>query len=312
MCRSSESPIDRIKAALDEMPDWMSARAAAAMGQVVLDCHLIVNRTEGFAAEATRRFEKSGGYKADGALGIVPWLKDKAKLGGGDAAQHVQVARQLEQLPRTEAALARGEIGYPHAVAMARTAEHVGVIEVRKAETSLLKAAATVDVDQFVGVVRNFEHQVDADAALEAANRAHQRRYLSIGEPINGLARIEGQLVPEAAAIIRTSIEPFMKPAKGDERTAGQRMHDALIEALRLGGARRVPGNRVAAGHTINNDVSAARDQSASSSHTEHAAPRVQVIIKASADTLAGLKGAPAGELEWGGTIPAETVANCA
>ena len=34
----------------------------------------------------------------------------------------------------------------------------------------------------------------------------------------------------------------------------------------------------------------------------------MQLIIKASVDTLAGIDGAPAGELEWGGTLPAETV----
>src|SRR5205807_6886100 len=38
------------------------------------------------------------------------------------------------------------------------------------------------------------------------------------------------------------------------------------------------------------------------------AGPRPQLIIKAAADTLAGIQGAPAGQLEWGGTVPAETV----
>ena len=103
----------------------------------------------------------------------------------------------------------------------------------------------------------------------------------------NGLARIEGQLVPEAAATLRTAMEPFLKPAKGDERTAGQRAHDALVEICRRGtGANPgdTTGGRTGAG------------------------PRPMLIIKADLDTLAGLAGAPAGELEWGGTIPAETV----
>src|ERR1700740_1582641 len=127
MCRGSESPIERIKAALDEMPAWMARKPGSELGTVVLECREIVNRTEGLSAEATRRFEKSGGYRDDGALGIVPWLKERTKLSGGDAAVHVQVARQLEQLPRTEEALARGEIGYQHAIAMGGTAEHVVV-----------------------------------------------------------------------------------------------------------------------------------------------------------------------------------------
>jgi hypothetical protein len=192
----------------------------------------------------------------------------------------VQVARQLEQLPRTEEALSRGDINYQHAVAMARTAEHVGVTAVRKAEAALLKSAETMDAGKFVDVVKNFEHRVDADAALHEANRAHARRYLIISEPVNGLAHIEGQLVAEAAASIRSAMEPFLKPRKGDERTSGQRMHDALVDVCRSAGPR----------------------------HQDGAGPRPQIIVKASLDTLAGIAGAPAGQLDWGGTIPAETV----
>src|SRR5437879_5818521 len=40
----------------------------------------------------------------------------------------------------------------------------------------------------------------------------------------------------------------------------------------------------------------------------EGAGPRPQLIIRASLDTLAGIPGAPAGELEGGGTVPAATV----
>jgi hypothetical protein len=56
----------------------------------------------------TRRFDKAGGYRADGALGMVPWLRTHGKLSAGAAAEHVETARQLEKLPRTEEALARG------------------------------------------------------------------------------------------------------------------------------------------------------------------------------------------------------------
>jgi len=78
-------------------------------------------------------------------------------------------------------------------------------------------------------------------------------------------------------------MNPFMKPMKDDQRTLGQRAADALIEAC-LGGSQRADG----------------------------AGPRPQLIIRASLETLAGTPGAPAGELEWGGTIRAATVTDCA
>jgi uncharacterized protein DUF222/HNH endonuclease len=286
MCRSSETPLDRIVSALRDLPAWVADQPAGQLGQVIIKGREIIDRTEAVTAEATRRFEKAGGYKADGFLGMVPWLRVNGKLSGGAAAERVETARQLRELPRTEEALARGEIGYQHAVAMARAAEHVGAGNVRKAETTLLKAAETMDPGQFVAVAKKFEHQVDAEAVLADANRAHERRYLQIGDVLNGLVRLEGQIVPEAAAMLRTRMEPFMKPAKGDDRSAGQRAHDALLEILRRGGATGQADVKNRAG----------------------GGPRPMLIIKADLDTLAGIDGAPAGELEWGGTIPAETV----
>src|SRR5205814_9042383 len=239
VCRSSETPLDRIMSGLKDLPSWLAQQPAGQLGEVIIKGREIIDRTEAVAADATRRFEKAGGYKADGFLGMVPWLRVNGKLSGGAAAERVETARQLKALPRTEEALTRGEIGYQHAVAMARTAEHVGAAQVRKAEATLLKAAETMDPGQFVSVAKNFEHQVDAERALSEANQAHQRRYLQIGEAINGLVRIEGQVTPDAGAIIRTAIEPYAKPSKGDERTAGQRLADALVEECRRRGSGR-------------------------------------------------------------------------
>jgi hypothetical protein len=137
-----------------------------------------------------------------------------------------------------------------------------------------------MDAGRFVAVVKDFEHKVAADAFLSEANWAHRHRYLTISGPFNGLARIEGQLVPEAVAIIRNAMEPFMKPSKNDERTAGQRAHDALVEVCQSIGGGRADGSP---------------------------APP-QLIVKTSVDTLAGIPGAPPGEIDFGGTIPAETV----
>src|SRR5438309_447899 len=81
-------------------------------------------------------------------------------------------------------------------------------------------------------------------------------------------------------AALRTALQPFMKPIPNDERSYGQRSVDALMELCRQGSGGRRDG----------------------------AGPRPQLIIRASLDTLAGIKGAPAGELDGGGTVPAETV----
>src|SRR5437867_249372 len=194
------NPLARILLELGAVPAWLDGLEGATLEEALIQVREVVDRTESLFAGGLRRFDTSGEYAADGAIGIVPWLRWKCRLSAGAAAERVGIARQLDHLPKTEEAFARGELSYQHVAVMARTAEHVGAAAVRKAEVSLLNAAETMDPGQFVGVAKNFEHRVDG------------------------------------------------------------------------------------------------------------AGPRPQLIIRATVETLAGIPGAPAGELEGGSTVPAETV----
>src|SRR3984893_7871672 len=137
-----------------------------------------------------------------------------------------------------------------------------------------------MDPGQFTTVEKNFEHRVDAAAALAETNRAYQRRYLHISEPQGGVVRLDGLLDAEGGATVRAALAGLMKPTKDDQRPPGKRCADALVEFW-----RQAPGSKRAS-----------------------SGPRPQLIIRASLDTLAGIPGASAGELEGGGTVPAETV----
>jgi uncharacterized protein DUF222/HNH endonuclease len=274
------TPVARMKAALDDLPGWLRTLDDASLGEPLTEIRSVIDRSEAVFADGVRRLDKSREYRADGALTVIDWLKWKCKLSGGAAAERVEIARQLEKLPKTEVAFANGDVGYQHVAVMARAAQHVGAAAVRREEAKLLQAAETMDPGKFTSVARNFEHRVDADGALAQANRAYERRYLHLGEPQDGLVRIDGLLDAEGGATLRTALQPFMKPVKDDARSFGQRQHDALIELVRHG----------------------------SSGKRDGAGPRPQLIIRASLDTLAGVPGAPAGELEGGGTVPAATV----
>src|SRR5438034_2319427 len=124
------------------------------------------------------------------------------------------------------------------------------------------------------------EHRADAAGALAEANRAYQRRYLHVGDPQDGVGRLVGLLDAEGGATVRTALAGLMKPIKDDDRSYGQRGADALVELCRQRSGSKGDGS----------------------------GPRPQLIISASLDTLAGIPGAPAGELEGGGTVAAETV----
>jgi hypothetical protein len=270
----------RLTAAINDYAAALRNADGATLGEGLIRTREAKDRLECVFAEGLRRFEKSGEYAAEGALDLVAWLRANCKLSGGAAAERVGIARQLEQLPQTQKAFASGDLAYQHVAVMARTADHVGVAAVQKAEASLLKAAETMDPGVFTGVAKNFEHRVDAAAALAEANRAHERRYLHVGEPLDGMVRLDGLLDVEGGAILRTALNAGVLPGKDDDRTPGQRRADALIDLCR----RKAGGSATGAG------------------------PRPHLVIRASLDTLLGTPGAPAGELEVGGSVPAETV----
>jgi uncharacterized protein DUF222 len=276
-----EVAVEKLRVGVQAMAAWIRQGEGDTLGEALIQIREVgIDPLEAVFSRGVRRFDKSGEYKADGALSLTAWLRWKCKLSGGAAMERVEIARQLEKLPQTEAAFANGDLGFQHVAVLARTAEHVGAAAVRKEEANLLRAAQTMDPGQFTTVAKNFEHRVDAAGALAEANHAYQRRYFHIAEPVDGLVRLDGVLDAEGGATLRGALQKFMKPVKDDGRNHGQRSVDALMELCRHGSENKQNGS----------------------------GPRPQLIIRASLDTLAGTKGAPAGELEGGGTVPAETV----
>jgi hypothetical protein len=268
--------------AISSFASCVAAVDGAALGEGLIQVRESTDRLEAVFADGLRRFDKSGEFAADGALNIVSWLRWKCRLSGGAAAERVTIARQLDQLPKTEAAFARGDLGYQHVAAIARTADNVGAAAVRKEEGQLLKAAETLDPGQFTGVVKSFEHRVDAAVALAEANRAHARRYLHLSESSNGLVHLEGLLDSEGGATLKTALNALMPPPRqDDDRSAGQRRADALVDLARAALDGRTLG-------TVGGQ-------------------RPHLVITTSIDTLAGVPGAPAAQLEGMGPIPMET-----
>ncbi|HYM95691.1 MAG TPA: DUF222 domain-containing protein, partial [Candidatus Sulfotelmatobacter sp.] len=93
---------------------------------------------------------------------------------------------------------------------------------------------------------------------------------------------IDGRLDPESGAAVQTALNALSLPYPGDRRTPQQRRADALIELChRHFQAGTLP---------------------------EVGGQRPHLLVKVFASALAGTPGSPAGDLNWGGSVPAATV----
>jgi len=167
------------------------------------------------------------------------------------------------------AALLAGEIGFAHLAIMGRTADQMG-----KAfdESKLLPLAKENSPGKFYYKVLHYKHSVDAGAYNRAQEELAEERSLRLSTAEDGCLVIRGVLDPIGGAAVRTALEPLAQPSGAhDDRTREQRLADALVE--RLSGGQ--PAN---------------------------------LQVTATIETLKGLAGAAAGEMEFSFPISSSSV----
>ena len=208
--------------------------AGSELGARLRSLHRAINRLQAEATRTLEAFDRTNAYEVDGSLSAASWLRHRCNLSYGTASNQVQLARRLPELPQAQAAFASGDISSAHVSLMARTVDQVGLEPVRDQERVLVEAARQLDPRMFRQVTVHLRHCVDPDGALEDANQAYERRGVWLSETMDGLFVLNGTLDPEGGAILRTALAAVEgKPVPGDERSARQRRHDAMVDLAR-------------------------------------------------------------------------------
>src|ERR1700730_7219231 len=237
------------------------------------------------AAESSRRlrcFDKGQGYASWMALSAQAWLRWQCNLTAATASEQVQVARQMDSLPQTEAAFSQGEISYRHAALIARTADQLGDKFDTQAETILTTAAKELDPWRLRRAAMCLRHCLEPDGVLADANEAHERRFLYLSQTYDGIFRLDGQLDADGGGALQSALDALMgPPADDDRRAARQRRADAMVERAR----GRLDGGRL----------------------REVGGQKPHLMVTVDMATLAKQPGSTAAELEWAQPIPAET-----
>ncbi len=202
------------------------------------------------------------GEDPPGGLRVTDWLRSlDPALTAGQAKDLVTVAGAVTA-PRWAELAARVTMGHVTVAKAARIIEFeartervADPVEVATAVQDLLDRAPELIAEDFTGLVRHHTEQVrppkDEDR-LDEGRRAS--RGLWFGQPSNtGMVSLRGTLDPEAAAVLKSAVDPLSTPCPGkdrhghtvepDPRTPAKRRADALLEIVARGvaAADRLP-----------------------------------------------------------------------
>ncbi len=189
-----------------------------------------------------------------GARSTTVLARELLRIGIGEARARVCAAEALgprrsltgEALepiyPTVAAASANGEIGPAAAAVIVDTIEKlpdpIRAVEDRAVEASLCDQAKALHPDHLRLVARRVTALLDPDGILAGEAYRDRCRAFTIHPRPDGSARLVGEATVELAEWLRTVCDCLGAPrpaADGtrDTRTAAQRNHDALLEALK-------------------------------------------------------------------------------
>jgi hypothetical protein len=176
--------------------------------------------------------------------------------------------------------MAYGQVGFAHLTVMVRTADAIGI---GFNETALLKKARDNSPGKFHHICRHYRHAADPKGyAAEQAEQVENRRLsLSTGE--DGSLLLSGVLDTVGGAALRTALEPLArKSGAHDDRDRERRLADALVDLSM---------------HALDSGLI-----------PQQASQRTHLQVTTSLETLLGLPGAPAAEMEFSLPISSKTV----
>ena len=186
----------------------------------------------------------------EACLGPVSWLAAHAGVVRGAAARLVRTARFLRRHERTAKALDVGDVSVPH-VEMLAAAAHRRDALYAEHETVLLDAAATVEVQDFPKVTRQWTSLADDELARRESAFAFDRRGFTLSPTTHG-AGLSGFLDPEAYATVTSTLDQVQPPeGRDDTRTLAQRRADALVLLCERANGGELPTSRPIAGAEV-------------------------------------------------------------
>jgi hypothetical protein len=255
------------------------------MGAELIALRHQCDRLELVFSETAANFATTNQYDLEDAATPIEWIRHNCKMGSYEAAQRVCVGESIAVLPQSVGAMEQGDIGFGHLALMARTADAISDSNTSRGfeETGLLAQALEASVSRFRHLCYHARHVDDAAGYTAGEVEAVEARKLELNAGDDGWVFVRGILDAAGGALLRTALEPLAKRSGADDdRHRDRRLADALVELAKV-----------------------ALDNGAV---PQRASQRAHLQVTTSLETLLGMAGAPAAEMEFSLPISAQMV----
>jgi hypothetical protein len=187
-------------------------------------------------AERLRRlnsFEDRSGPDAFGYPSLTAFLKDRCRMASGRAHRLVAKSRMFRSARATFRAWTGNHLSTDQAAVLLDQATSLpGAFA--DGEERLVEIVEDLNVSDTRRVIEYWRQSVDGPDTVRDEIAQHELRGISLSETLGGMGHIEGWITPTALPTLRTALDALMPPpARGDNRTARQRRHDALEDLAR-------------------------------------------------------------------------------
>lgn len=202
------NPLGSLADAVDELAAQTVDRIAGGeLANDLVSRRRLMDRLEAEFIRRVQRFDRNRGAPSEDAVSTVSWLRATCRLTGRAAAERVRMARVLADLPRTTESFRAGGAGFSNVSLIARLADDVGAAAVAGVEETLASAAEVLDAGGMRVLTAFTRYRLDADGALDADKRNHERRWFSCDQVYGGVFVLRGELQDHRHRAMRTVAE---------------------------------------------------------------------------------------------------------
>src|SRR5438132_86829 len=180
-------------------------------------------------------FTAGQGPAGDGDYSAVSWLIHRTGITRGAAVGHSAWAKRVPTHPRVLAALAAGTVSESVGRVICLWTGKLPQEHRDAADEQLLAAfAAGLGLEDLAGLFAEMYARARGDVPDQDRGREFADREVKLATTLGGAGVMHGDLTAECAAAVAAVLDALSAPAgKEDDRTRGQRYHDALAEAMR-------------------------------------------------------------------------------